>query len=96
MLGLRTSASVWTSFNPNVTWHKHYRMITLHRSYNGLLVQELAWGKKRPILMFEYIGPHLNLEKLKNCYSLFFSKKRNLVKFEAMGLHLNFFKLNLT
>ena len=87
MLGLRTSAATWTSFNSNETWHKHYRMITLHLSYNGLLVQELALGKKMPIEMFGYIGPHLNLEKLKNLNSLFFSKKRNLVKFEDMGLH---------
>ena len=71
-------------------------MITLHRSYNGLLIQELALGKKLPIEMFEYIGPHLNLEKLKNLYSLTFSKKRNLVKFEDMGLHLNSFQFNLT
>ena len=71
-------------------------MITLHRSYNGLLKQKLALGKKRPIEIFEYIGPHINLEKLKNGYSLFSSKKRNLVKFEDMGPHLNFFQLNLT
>ena len=68
-------------------------MITLHRSYNGLLVQELALGKKMPIEMFEYIGPHLNLEKL---IFTVFSKKRNLVKFEDMGLHLNSFQFNLT
>ena len=66
MLGLRTSAAIWTSFNPNATWHKHNRMITLHRIYNGFLVQELALGKKMPIEMFEYIDPYLNLEKLKN------------------------------
>ena len=71
-------------------------MITLHRSYNGLLVQELALGKKMPIEMFEYIGPHLNLEKLKKFIFTVFSKKRNLVKFEDMGLHLNSFQFNLT
>ena len=79
LLGLRTSAAIWTSFNSNETWHIHYRMIGLHRSYNGLLVQELALGKKMPIEMFEYIGPHLNLEKLKNLYSLFLAKRGTLL-----------------
>ena len=71
-------------------------MISLHCSYNGLLVQELALGKKMPIKMFEYIGPHLNPEKLKKNIFIVFSKKRNLVKFEDMGLHFNSFQFNLT
>ena len=68
-------------------------MITLHRSYNGLLVQELALGKKRPIVMFESPSKPRKIEKL---IITVFSKKRNLVKFEDMGLHLNFFQLNIT
>ena len=68
-------------------------MITLHRSYNGLLVQELALGKKMPIEMFEYIGPHLNPEKLKNLYSLFLAKRGTLLSLRTWASILTPFNL---
>ena len=35
-----------TSFNLNETWHIHCGMTRLHRSYNGLLAQELVSGQQ--------------------------------------------------
>ena len=37
---------IWTSFNPNETWHTHCGMTSLHRSDNGVLAQELVSGQQ--------------------------------------------------
>ena len=46
LLSLESRAPILTFFNPNETWHRHLHMITLYRSHNGWLAQELVFGQQ--------------------------------------------------
>ena len=55
-------------------------MATLHRSYNGLLAQELGSGQQTS----------------QHRYLPVFKQKETIVKFDAMGTHLTSFNPNET